>query len=65
MKKIGIIVLIISSLLVGSFFVYRWKASVTPDDGTAEKEMVEYFNDKVDFALLLYGEEINFPSAGY
>lgn len=62
MKKIGIIILIVISLLLGVFFVYRWKASVTPDDGTAEKEMVEYFNDKVDFVLLLYGEGIDFPA---
>lgn len=61
MKKIGIVILVLIVLALGAFGIYRWKLSITPDDGSAEKEMVEYLNDKVDFKLLLYGEDIDFP----
>lgn len=61
MKKIGIIILVAIVVIIGSFGIYRWKLSRTPDDGTAQKEMVEYLNEEVDFSLLLYGEDVGFP----
>lgn len=61
MKKIGIIAFSVIILLLGVFVVYRWKLSITPDDGSAKEHMITYLNDEVDFTLLLYGENVDFP----
>jgi len=61
MKKIGIAIVIILLLIIGSFLIYRFILSITPDDGSALQAKIDYFNNQVDIALLIYGEDIKFP----
>lgn len=61
MKKIIIGIFAILCVGICVFGIYSWKLSTTPDDGSAQREAVEYLNHEVDLSLLLYGEDINFP----
>ncbi len=61
MKKFAIILGMVLCIAIGLFAIYRWQLSVTPDDGSALRENIEYLNEEVDLALIVYGEEIDFP----
>lgn len=58
-KVICIIVIIVCVLATG--IGYKVWLSLTPGSEIPYAQEVTYLNDKVDFKLLLYGEEIVFP----
>lgn len=60
MKKFLIFIMIMLIIGMAVFGIYRWKLSVTPDD-SAQREEIEYLNEAIDLAFLLYGEGIDFP----
>lgn len=60
-KKVGLGILILLIVGMGVIGMHCWKLSTTPDDGSAEREAIEYLNNEVDLSLVLYGEDIDFP----
>lgn len=60
-KKIGLIGVGLVVLLVIAYCISFYSSATTPDDGSAQKEMIEFLNNDVDLSILLYGENISFP----
>lgn len=60
-KKIGFGIVGIIVIAACAFGIYRWKLSITPGDGSEARQKIEYLNEGVDFKLLLYGDDIDFP----
>jgi len=61
MKKLGIAIITFLVIIVVGLAIYRCILMNAPIDDSALQEDIDYINNKVDLALLIYGEDIKFP----